>query len=93
MTHVTNTGDVDLDITVNGAFIHAPAGATVEVPDDVASRLPDVFDVPDDAKPKARKPRKPRARQPRARQPRAAASEPPAPEPTAPTGDATTEES
>ena len=80
MTHVTNTGDVDLDITVNGAFIHAPAGATVEVPDDVASRLPDTFDVAGGRKP---------ARKPRARK-RATAT----PEPGDPTGDdATTEES
>lgn len=82
MTHVTNTGDVDLDITVNGAFIHAPAGATVEVPDDVASRLPEVFDPPGRAKP-----RKPPRRKPAAR--KADASQP---EPAAPTG-ATTEES
>ena len=84
MTHVTNTGDVDLDITVNGAFIHAPAGATVEVPEDVAARLPEVFDVP-----RVAKPRKPGARKPRARKPGATASQP---EPAASTG-ATTEES
>lgn len=88
MTHMTNTGDVDLDITVNGAFIHAPAGATVEVPDDVASRLPEVFDVP-----RGTRPTKPRARkagaQAGARKAGATASQP---EPAAPTG-ATTEES
>lgn len=48
MTQVTNTGDTDLDITVDGAFIQAPAGEVVDVPDDVAARLGEPFELVDE---------------------------------------------
>jgi len=52
VTQVINTGDTDLDITIDGAFIAAPAGATIDVPHDLAEHLGEPFAVVAPAKTK-----------------------------------------